>query len=72
MKRRTLAGLLWFFVTWYGWSFVAAAVGVPELLGPVLGIIAAALVVGDPFDRIWHSREARAVPERSVAATEPA
>lgn len=71
MHRRTLAGLLWFFVAWYAWSFVVAAVGVPELIGPVLGILAAALIVGDPLDRIWHQGEARVTPER-FAVSEPA
>ena len=56
MKKRVLAGLLWFYATWYAWSMVAALAGLPELLGPVVGAAVAMLVAGDPFGRIWGAK----------------
>ncbi len=73
MKKRVFAGLLWFYVTWYAWGFIASAFGVSELLGPVLALIVAVLVAGDPFGRIWNTNRARpAVSDHSAAVGEPA
>ena len=73
MKKRVLAGLLWFYATWYAWSIVASTVGVSDMLGPVLGLIAAALIAGDPLGRIWStSRERQAVNASASTFAEPA
>ena len=56
MKKRVLAGLLWFYVTWCAWSFLPASAGLPELAGPVLGAAVAMFIAGDPFGRIWGGR----------------
>ena len=53
MKKRVVSGLLWFYVTWYAWSFVAAYAGLPEIWGLVLGAAVAMLIAGDPMSRIW-------------------
>ncbi len=52
MKRFAVA-TLWLYAFWYLGSTVAAFAGVPDLLGPVLGL-AAGLIVGiDPRRMIW-------------------
>ena len=72
MKKRVLAGLLWFYVAWYAWSMVASTLGVSDMLGPVLGVIAAALIVGDPLGRIWSpSSERQAVGAAASTFAEP-
>jgi hypothetical protein len=53
MKKRVLAGVLWFYVTWTAWSFLAAFLGLPGILGPIFGAVVAVLIVRDPLDRIW-------------------
>ena len=54
LKRIAAAAALWFYAIWYIGSTVAAVVGAPDLVGPVLGL-AAGLVVGlDPRDLIWN------------------
>jgi len=55
MKRIAAAGL-WFYASWYLGSAVATLLGVPDLLGPVLGIAAAAVVGIDPRRVIWVRR----------------
>jgi hypothetical protein len=56
MKKRLLAGILWFYAAWYGWSVVASFVGVADTAGPILGLVAAVLFAGDPLGRIWSMR----------------
>ncbi len=68
MKKRVLAGLLWFYVTWYAWSFIAAYAGLTELWGPVLGAAVAMLIAGDPMGRIWGRKD---TAEAAVAMTTP-
>jgi len=55
MKKRVVAASLWFLAVWYGWSILTFVVGVPEALGPLLGLATAVLVVTDPGQRIWRS-----------------
>jgi hypothetical protein len=66
MKKRIFAGLLWFYATWYAWVVIASFLGVTDLVGPILGIVAAFLIAGDPLRRIW-SRPTESQP--AVAAT---
>jgi hypothetical protein len=54
MKKRVAAGVLWLFAGWYLGAFVAWMLGVSDLLGPILGIAAAVLIAGDPFQVIWQ------------------
>lgn len=73
MKKRVLAGLLWFYATWYAWSLVAAFSGLPDLLGPVLGAAVAMFVAGDPFGRIWGTKSVgRPVLIAPIQQSEPA
>ena len=54
MKKRAAAALLWFYATWYAGAMVASFLGVSQMLGPILGIAAAAIVAVDPRLIIWN------------------
>jgi hypothetical protein len=58
MKKRLLATVLWFYVTWYGWSILADMTGLPVMLGPVVGLAVAAFVALDPMHRFWTKEPA--------------
>ncbi len=68
MKKRVLAAFLWFYVGWYAGAFVVAFLGISPAFGPILGVAAAGLVVGDPRRIIWTAPSARA----GEPASEPA
>jgi hypothetical protein len=68
MKKRVLAGVLWFYSTWYAWSVIATLIGVSTAPGPLFGILAAVLLAGDPLRRIWS----QAVNEPRAGAPAPA
>ena len=70
MKKRLLSGLLWFYVTWFAWAFVAAFSGITELAGPVLGAVVAMVIAGDPMGRIWPEEPAHR--QSTVRLSEPA
>jgi hypothetical protein len=57
-RKRVAAAILWFFAGWYAASFVAFLLGAPDVLGPIVGAVLAAVFAGDPFGRIWTPREA--------------
>jgi len=73
MKRLVAAGL-WFYAFWYLGSTIAGLLGLPDLIGPVLGPAAAIIVGVDPRGAIW-ARDAAAIPAAPAApvtaATEP-
>jgi hypothetical protein len=54
MKKRIASAILWFYAAWYGWAILAAALGLSDLAGPVIGAAAAALFAGDPRRIIWR------------------
>jgi len=56
MKKRILAAFLWFYAGWYGGALLADFTGVSPLIGPFIGAVVAALVVGDPRHLIWKAR----------------
>jgi hypothetical protein len=64
MVKRVAAGFLWFFAGWYFGAFVVFVMGVTPLVGPALGLLAAALVAGDPFGIFWAKRAPTATRER--------
>lgn len=67
MKRLVATGL-WLYAFWYLGSMIAALVGVPDLLGPILGTAAGIIVGMDPRRRIW-ARPAVAATITSTSAT---
>ena len=64
MNKRVAAGVLWLFAGWYLGNIVAYHVGLSDLLGPILGIAAAAVVAGDPLGLIWAGSAQRATVDR--------
>ena len=57
--KRIAAAALWLYAFWYLGSMISVLVGVPDLLGPVLGLSAGLIVGVDPRRVIWR-RPARA------------
>ena len=51
--KRILAAALWLFAGWYVGTGVVVYLGLPELVGPLLGISLAGVVAGDPLHRLW-------------------
>ncbi|MGZ8527920.1 MAG: hypothetical protein ACXWWR_03925 [Candidatus Limnocylindrales bacterium] len=64
MNKRIAAGVLWLFAGWYLGNIVAFHVGISDLLGPILGIAAAAVVAGDPLGLIWTGSAQRVTVDR--------
>jgi hypothetical protein len=71
MLKRSLAVLLWFYAGWYAGALIAYHLGISDILGPVLGTAAAALIAVDPRRIIWVAQveevEASAAPSRTTA-----
>jgi hypothetical protein len=69
MKKRALVTGLWFFAGWYAGNVLAYALGVSELLGPIVGTAAAVLIATDPRHLLWAPSEARSRSQARLAAT---
>jgi len=54
MSKRLVSLVLWFYVGWTLGAMIALAIGVSGLLGPILGVAAAAIFGGDPRHVIWR------------------
>lgn len=52
--KRLISAVLWFYAIWYLGSAVSVALGIPDLLGPVLGLSAGLIVGIDPKHAIWR------------------
>jgi len=57
MNKRIAAAVLWFLTGWYAGAYISLLLGVPQLIGPLLGIAAAAVFAGDPMGFIWSTRQ---------------
>jgi hypothetical protein len=55
MKKRALAGVLWFYGAWNAGAIVADALGLSPTFGLILGVASAVIVVIDPRGIIWRS-----------------
>ena len=51
--KRIAVGALWLASFWYLGSTLAALLGVADVVGPLLGVIASAVVVLDPLHMVW-------------------
>jgi hypothetical protein len=56
MSKRIAAGILWFLAAWYLGAWIALFLGISDVLGPILGLAAAAVFAGDPLGIIWVKR----------------
>jgi hypothetical protein len=75
MNKRNVATVLWFFMGWTIGSIVAIAVGLPTILGVLMGIPFAWVIRIGPGRRVWSTKvytaePARTAPHGSPAATE--
>jgi hypothetical protein len=66
--KRLVAAALWLYSFWYLGSMIAAIVGVPDLLGPALGLAAGVIVGIDPRRLIWTRQTARRTASPPAAA----
>ena len=66
--KRYLAAALWAYSFWYLGSVIAAILGVPDLIGPVLGPAAGIIVGFDPRGVIW-GRAAATAPTTATASS---
>ena len=48
MLKRTLILGLWFYTGWTFGALLSWAIGIPEIVGPVIGAVAAFIVAVDP------------------------
>lgn len=67
MYTRLLSAGLWFFAAVYAGSILHGVAGVPELVGPLVGLTTAGLIVVVPTRR--HSAEPTATLAPAISAT---
>jgi len=65
MVKRAVIATLWFFAVWASYELVISFVGLPRVVGPVLGLIAALFWGLDPLGVIYARGS---TPSRSDAA----
>ena len=53
MKKRALAAILWFNAGWFAGAALAFLLGLNPVLGPIVAVVATALIVVDPRKIIW-------------------
>jgi hypothetical protein len=68
MKKRIAAAFIWFYAGWYAGALIAVLLGISPALGPIVGVAAAGLFVGDPRRIIWTSRPQSRSNEAQVLA----
>jgi hypothetical protein len=56
MVKRIFIAFLWFYTGWYGGALFANFLGLSPALGPLIGAVAAALIIGDPRQLIWKAK----------------
>ena len=69
MKKRVAAAVLWFYCGWYAGAMIASFVGISPALGPILGVVAAVLIAGDPRGIIWPKAQQPQTPEPALTPT---
>ncbi len=69
MSKRILAAFLWFYTGWYAGAMLAEFLSVSPALGPIIGVAAAGLIVGDPRRLIWTARTVRSASPSTSTAT---
>ena len=68
MIKRLGMSLIWFYAGWYAGAMAAFFGGFSPLIGPVVGVLAAAVYVGDTRGMWGTRRKANAVSAASPAA----
>lgn len=68
MTKRILAAFLWFYTGWYAGAMLAELLSVSPALGPIIGVAAAGLIVGDPRGMIWKRRTVLSTSSRTASS----
>ena len=68
MNKRIASGVLWLFAGWYLGNLIAFQLGWSDLFGPILGIVAATAVAGDPLGLIWRRADRLAAAQQGDTA----
>ena len=68
MTKRILAAFLWFYTGWYAGAMLAELLSVSPALGPIIGVAAAGLIVGDPRGMIWKRGIVRSTSPRAPSS----
>jgi hypothetical protein len=71
MNRRNLATVLWFAMGWTVGSILAIAVGLPTILGVLMGIPFAWVIRNGPGRQVWTTKAYTAEPARSAPHGSP-
>jgi len=71
MIKRLGMSLIWFYAGWYAGAMAAFFGGFTPLIGPVIGVLAAAFYIGDTRG-MWGTRGASAKRATAATATSPA
>ena len=72
MNKRNVATALWFVMGWTVGSILAIAVGLPTILGVLMGIPFAWVIRFGPGRQVWSTKVYTAEPTRSVPQGSPA
>ncbi len=64
MLKRMVTALLWLCAAWTFGGMLSAFAGIPSLVGPVLGVVIAAVVWWDPAGWLWAPRPSPAARRR--------
>lgn len=68
MNKRIASGVLWLFAGWYLGNLIAFQLGWSDLFGPILGIVCATVVAGDPLGLIWRRADRLAAAQQADTA----
>lgn len=68
MKKRILAAILWFYALWCIGAALQMAVGLPEVFGPLAGIVAAYILLAPAF-KARHARGVADGTTRTIGST---
>ena len=68
MVKRIFIAFLWFYTGWYGGALFANFLGLNPALGPLIGAVAAVLIIGDPRQFISKAKSIGPAITASAAA----
>jgi hypothetical protein len=71
MSKRNVATVLWFAMGWTVGSIVAIAVGLPSVLGVLMGIPFAWVIRTGPGRQVWSTRVYKPSPSQSAVPSSP-
>ena len=70
MNVRIASGVLWFLAGWAVGAVFSRALGISQVIDPLVGAAWAALIVGDPRHILWRVRAASSDAVRDLGASD--